>query len=308
MNSEDYKHFQIRLGEEALRKRLYVESVIIPKKFRNFTHNVLHLHEILEKLLKLLGMYEKGYQQYKDIQVTHNHLYLRNLPDSFIDKRILHLTDLHVDLVPGAMLDVLMKIIPNLDYDYCVLTGDYRNGEKKDNSEVIDEMTEIIKLIKSPILGILGNHDSIRMVEPLENAGLKLLLNESAQWSIGGERLDIIGIDDPEFFQSHDLEKACNGIAKDACALLLSHSPCIYREISTFPISGILSGHTHGGQICLPGGVPLITSSRAPRRFISGAWDAGGVSGYTSRGTGACKLPIRLNCPPEVAIHVLKQA
>jgi predicted MPP superfamily phosphohydrolase len=69
----------------------------------------------------------------------------------------------------------------------------------------------------------------------------------------------------------------------------------------------MLSGHTHGGQICLPGGRHLVSSSRGlPRQFVKGRWQSGGMCGYTSPGTGSSGVAARLNCPPEITVHVLR--
>ncbi len=69
----------------------------------------------------------------------------------------------------------------------------------------------------------------------------------------------------------------------------------------------MLSGHTHGGQICLPGGIPITLDSKLPRRYGAGAWSHEGMAGYTSVGTGSCIVPVRFNCPPEVALHRLRR-
>jgi predicted MPP superfamily phosphohydrolase len=70
----------------------------------------------------------------------------------------------------------------------------------------------------------------------------------------------------------------------------------------------MLSGHTHGGQICLPGAIPLTLDAKLPRRFGAGAWRYHGMTGYTSVGVGCSILPARLNCLPEIALHRLERA
>ena len=69
----------------------------------------------------------------------------------------------------------------------------------------------------------------------------------------------------------------------------------------------MLCGHTHGGQICLPGGVPVMTNADCPRKYCVGAWRYHGMHGYTSRGTGVSMVDVRLNCPPEVTLHRLRR-
>lgn len=297
-----------RMGYFSWDERVRMECDILPKKrFRNLTHNALKFHHFLTFGLKCLGLYHKGNEHFKDIQVVQNCFVISKLPESFNGFRILQLTDLHVDLEPGVMLDVLSKILPDLEYDLCVMTGDFRNGEKIDNQICYQEMEAICKLIKTPIYSVLGNHDSICMVKSLENIGMQFLLNESAPLRRGQDVIYLVGIDDPEFFKSDDLEKACSGLSDHTVNLLLSHGPVCAKRAADYPIDLMLSGHTHGGQICLPGGVPVLTSSQSDSMFVQGAWRYKRVQGYTSRGTGACKIPFRLNCPAEVTIHTLSK-
>jgi predicted MPP superfamily phosphohydrolase len=68
----------------------------------------------------------------------------------------------------------------------------------------------------------------------------------------------------------------------------------------------MLSGHTHGGQLCLPGGIPIKLEARLPRSMGRGAWRYAEMAGYTSVGAGTSLLPVRLNCPPEITLHTLR--
>ena len=70
----------------------------------------------------------------------------------------------------------------------------------------------------------------------------------------------------------------------------------------------MLCGHTHAGQICLPGGLPLMCNARCPRAFCRGNWTYHGMIGYTSAGSGSCVVDVRLNCPPEITLHQLRTA
>jgi len=70
----------------------------------------------------------------------------------------------------------------------------------------------------------------------------------------------------------------------------------------------MLAGHTHGGQICLPGGVPITLDSDLPRSLGRGAWRYGGMQGYTSVGAGCSVVAVRLNCTPEITLHTLERA
>ena len=85
----------------------------------------------------------------------------------------------------------------------------------------------------------------------------------------------------------------------------MSHTPEIYRQAAHSDFTVMLCGHTHGGQICLPGEIPITLDSTMPRRLGRGAWSYHRMIGYTSVGAGTSIVEVRLNCPPEVTLHTL---
>jgi predicted MPP superfamily phosphohydrolase len=155
----------------------------------------------------------------------------------------------------------------------------------------------------------LGNHDFIEQVPSLEAAGLRMLLNEAGSIERAGAKLWFAGIDDPHFYRTHDLAAASAGIPAGACIVLLSHSPEIADELPDGRFDLVLSGHTHGGQLCLPGGRWLhVPMKGQPKERVRGVWHAAGAQGYTSVGSGSCGVPARLNCPGEITIHHLRRS
>ena len=91
----------------------------------------------------------------------------------------------------------------------------------------------------------------------------------------------------------------------DAFSILLSHTPEIYRQAAHAGFDVLLAGHTHGGQICLPGGIPITLDSKLPRKMGAGAWMYHSMMGYTSVGAGSSVVAVRLNCLPEITLHHL---
>ena len=167
-------------------------------------------------------------------------------------------------------------------------------------------MLRLIPSLHPTRFAILGNHDFLEKVALLEEAGLPFLLNESTPIERGSSRLWICGIDDPHFFRTHDLAAAHAGIPEGETSILLSHSPETYREASEFGYDLHLSGHTHGGQICAPGGIPIYRNAPGCRRkHLAGSWREGKMIGYTSRGTGSAGVAARFHCPPEITLHIL---
>ena len=135
-----------------------------------------------------------------------------------------------------------------------------------------------------------------------------VLLNEMVRLQHGNseENIFLAGVDDAHYFGADNLEKAAAGIEPDAFAILLSHTPEIYRRAAHSGFDVMLSGHTHGGQICLPGGIAMKLNAVMPRRMGAGSWQYNDMKGYTSTGVGTSIVPVRFNCAPELTLHQLK--
>ena len=117
----------------------------------------------------------------------------------------------------------------------------------------------------------------------------------------------LAGIDDPHYFATDNLALAYEGIPDEAVSVLLSHSPEIYRDAAYVGFDVTLCGHTHAGQICLPGSIALTYNSAAPRFTGGGSWSFDLMQGYTYAGTGSSVVPARFNCPPEITLHRLSR-
>jgi uncharacterized protein len=227
------------------------------------------------------------------------------LPAAFDGYTILHLSDLHVDISEGAMR-CLVELLGGLRYDLCVLTGDYRGKTFGSFEPTLDGIARVKARIDGPVYAVLGNHDSIQMVPGLEAMGIRMLLNECETIARGDQQIYLAGIDDAHYFRVDNIEKAGAAIPEGAFSILLSHTPEIYRQAAHAAFNLLLSGHTHGGQICLPGSIPITLDAVLPRRLGAGAWRYHGMSGYTSVGVGTSIVPVRLNCPPEITLHHLR--
>jgi uncharacterized protein len=201
----------------------------------------------------------------------------------------------------------LVSLLGGLQYDICVLTGDYRGRTYGPFETSLKGIGELTARLKGPTYGVLGNHDSIRMAPALEAMGIRMLFNECETISRGDSRIYLAGVDDAHFYRADDIPKTMSRIPADAFSILLSHTPEVYDSAASAGFDLMLSGHTHGGQLCLPGGVPIKLESRLPRKLGAGAWHHLGMAGYTSVGVGTSLLPVRLNCPPEITLHTLRR-
>jgi len=137
--------------------------------------------------------------------------------------------------------------------------------------------------------------------------GIRTLLNEAEALVRGDQRIHLAGIDDAHYYRVDNIEKAVSQLPGDGFSILLSHTPEIYRQAAHADFDLLLSGHTHGGQICLPGAIPITLDAKLPRRMGSGLWKYHDMIGYTSVGVGSCIVPVRINCPPEIALHHLRR-
>ena len=274
MNETVLNKLEGRLGRLHARQRLGIETDHEAQIFGqgiNFFHieNWYSIHAVIRMTLKLLGLYRRGRKNAEQIQVRHNHVGSKTLPNQFHGFTLLHISDLHADISPGAMRR-LNELLPSLAYDMCVLTGDYRGATFGPFDAALEGLARAREHLKGPVYGVLGNHDSIRMVPGLEEMGIRMLLNECEAISRGDEAIYLAGIDDAHYYRVDNIEKAASEIPDNGFSILLSHTPEVYRQAAHAGFDLFLSGHTHGGQICLPGSIPITLSSVLPRHMGRG--------------------------------------
>lgn len=296
-------HHQTRL-------RLQSEKAsVLPGEVPVLTHqgDLRAISAAVENLLKYTGFQGRARRNCFDYRLERNDVYLQNLPASFDGYTILHLSDLHADgLVDEG--DGIVRIVETVPCDLAVVTGDFCFEEAGAQYETcLDALAPIIRSISAQdgIFGILGNHDLLEMVPVLERMGMQMLLNEMVQLKRATEEIALVGVDDPHFYKCHDLQKALSSVDPDQFVIFLSHSPEIAQEAALYDVDLFLCGHTHGGQICLPGGVAMFANSACSRRYVSGSWKCGAMQGYTSRGSGFSVVAARFFCPPEITLHTL---
>ncbi len=257
-------------------------------------------------LLKITGLYNKGVSQAKDLRVKKISLSFEELPHAFHGLKILHLSDLHIDAIEG-LEDILLDRIEKLSYDLCVITGDFRKDTTGSFRQILPAMTKLLRAIQPQYgtLAVLGNHDTFQMTDALEGLGIRFLVNETVAIEKEGNILHVTGIDDTYYFYTdmalHALESNTSEFS-----IALSHTGELSDVAAENGYKLYLCGHTHGGQICLPGGIPIISHQKGKRERIKGLWQQNGMKGYTSPGAGVSGIPLRFNCPPEVTLFTLR--
>lgn len=300
-----------RLGDEHVGRRLrmqveQVARVLGRDRRRAALERGSALGRAVRMGLELTALTKRGVANALDLRLREHRVPIRRLPAAFEGFTILHLSDVHLDGHP-ELVERIAELIRGVRFDVAVITGDFRFHDVGSYGHLATLYARLAPRLRGShgVFGVLGNHDCLEMVPLLEAAGVRMLVNESVALRRGVDTLWLVGLDDAHRYRSHDLDRALAGVPVDAARVLLAHSPEVVEEASERGIDLYLTGHTHGGQLCLPGGWPLFINARAPRRYARGAWTRRGMRGYTSTGTGSSGVFARFFSPPEVVLHHL---
>jgi predicted MPP superfamily phosphohydrolase len=270
--------------------------------------DVIYYNLIMTGAFRLLGLYEKGRENALQICKREITLTFPDLPQAFDGYTILFMSDLHLDGLDG-LTEKLQKLLATVSADLFLLGGDLRMETYGSYEEAMARFMRLLPCmqVRDGMYGVLGNHDCLEMVPQLMEAGISILINDAVTLERQGQRLRIVGIDDPHHFQCHDLEKAFEDIPREDFVIFLSHSPEVYREAQQAGASLYLCGHTHAGQIQIFPIGPIFTHSRTGRRYVQGTWQFDGMQGYTSAGVGTSGIPVRFFSEGEVVVITLRR-
>ena len=245
--------------------------------------------------------YGVAYERHR-LGVTHATLPVPGLAPALDGLRVGFLTDIHHSrMVPADDVAHAVQLALAEQPDLIVLGGDYVTfGDR----EFVDPVAELLAPLRAPhgVFAILGNHDDDRdMPAALMRQQFAVLKDARTRIEIRGEPLELAGV---RFWTRRmaDITRVIRG-ATDT-VLLLAHDPRRLTEAAELGVPAVLSGHTHGGQVILPG-VGAIARRRFP--ILSGLGARKNTSIFVRRGIGTVYAPIRINCPPEVAILTLKR-
>lgn len=313
MEQPDLERLIARCGETYVSRRLRAQvelaaSVLGPGLGSFHFENLEWLLKVMGLGLKLMGIWNRGRANILDHRIVCNEVWTPRLPEPYDGLRILHLSDLHLDVSEG-MGRRLGRLCADLEFDVALITGDFRFHIHSNYYPALREIEGLTEGLRCEFgcFGILGNHDYLEFVPTLEAHGVTMLLNEAASLERDGRRLWIVGLDDAHFYGAHDYARGFAQTLRDEAKILMIHSPETLADAHAYGADFVLSGHTHGGQVCFPGGFPLWMNANCPRAFCRGRWDYEGMPGYTSKGTGSSGLPVRYNCPPEIVVHTLRR-
>jgi predicted MPP superfamily phosphohydrolase len=203
--------------------------------------------------------------------------------------------------VPRRDVERAVATINATNPDLIVLGGDYVTWGDRG---YVGAVAEILGDLHAPngVFAVLGNHDDDRdMPAALARNSFTVLKDQRTRLVIRGEPLEIAGVR----FWTRKVADIARVLRKaDHPLLLLAHDPRRLNEAAMLDVPAVLAGHTHGGQVVFPG-VGAIARRDFP--VIAGLGQQGNTSMFVSRGIGTVYVPVRINCPPEVAVVTLRR-
>ena len=229
---------------------------------------------------------------------------VRGLPPALDGLRIGMITDVHHSaVVPADDVSRAVTLLTDASPDIVVLGGDYVSFFDRGYIGPVAELLTPLAHAKFGSFAVLGNHDDEReMPAALALRGFTVLKDVRTALTINNERVDIAGI---RFWTRTPGEIANVLKGTGGTTILLAHDPRRLAEAAALDVQLVLSGHTHGGQVIVPAVGPI-----ARRRFpvLAGYATRDNTSIFVSRGVGTVYVPVRINCPPDVAVLTLRAA
>ncbi|MBM3979863.1 MAG: metallophosphoesterase [Planctomycetes bacterium] len=250
------------------------------------------------------GLYEAGW-----VEIVRKELALARLPRAFDGTRVAFLTDIHHG--PFTSLDYIRSVVRttlSLRPDLILLGGDYSLKDGK----YIAPCFDVLAGLTAPmgVYGVLGNHDYwhglAETKDGFRRARIEELTNRGVWFERGGARFRVCGVDDM-WMGKVDMAAALGDATPADTCLVVSHNPDVAEKLRDVRVGLMVSGHTHGGQVVLPGGAPFVPSNYGSK-YLHGVCQAPATTVYVSRGLGCTSIPIRFGSRPELTLITLKSA
>ena len=258
-------------------------------------------------------------------EIEYFDLPLNGLSSALSQVSIVHLTDIHVGpFMPAEELAAYVEAVNRLDPDIIALTGDFVSASLDEIAPCVNTLAGL--KARYGIFACMGNHDVYaradkELTRQFGQKGVRVLRNDATSLQIGNTTLNILGIDDlrwgkPDLSRALEIDKRKPGEMQ----LLLSHRPEIFPEAARKGLDVVLSGHYHGGQIKLASDPDSFSIARLITPYAEGLFHLSrrrlNTSGpgtndamlFVGRGVGITGLPIRINCPPQIAHLTLRKA
>lgn len=250
-------------------------------------------------------------------QTVHLDIPLRHLPREFDGFQIAQISDIHIENGDmRARFPAICERVTSLKPDCIVVTGDFITYPNNWSQEYFARTLPLLKA-REGVFGVRGNHDAVsidgqpdahcNMRKAMKEGGVRELFNTVHTLERGGAKLHLCGVDDPWLGQP-DIAAVEARVEPGEAAVLLAHEPDLALDYARNEKFGLmLSGHSHGGQICLPGGIPLRVPPLS-ELFPRGLYQTQGMWHYTNRGLGTVGPTMRFFARPEITMIRLKMA
>jgi uncharacterized protein len=258
-----------------------------------------------------------GLIETNEIEVKKHDIHVQRLAQVFDGFKIALLSDFHFGPYTGAReIGAAVRAANQIQPDVVMLLGDFvsepLSGDSKAGAKKAEPCAQVLGGLRSHLgsFAVLGNHDYATdpnvVADALRGHGISVLQNANRALEQAGARLWVVGVSDATFANA-DLGKALTKIPAEENKILLAHEPDYADYASHYGIDVQFSGHSHGGQICIPGIHPLWLPPLA-RKYYRGYYRVGPMQLYTNEGIGTIGLPFRFCSPPEVTLITLRAA
>jgi predicted MPP superfamily phosphohydrolase len=250
------------------------------------------------------------------LELNCHHVPVQDLPAAFAGLKIVQLSDFHCGRkVTSSYLNEAVDLAMAQRGDLVVLTGDFvHKGHRH-----VERVADVLSRLSAPlgVFAVLGNHDfSVRnafglrrhrhlhrtIADALAAKRIRVLRNETVPLTRDGARLNLTGVDDL-WSRVCDLDQAFSGLCRSVPRVVLAHNPRTVEQLDGQRCDLMLSGHTHGGQVSLPGLGPVTLGAKV-RRFAAGMYVYRNTYLYVNKGVGF-GFPLRYGVRPEVAVLTL---
>jgi predicted MPP superfamily phosphohydrolase len=248
-----------------------------------------------------VGVYGMAYERHH-LEIASADLPVSGLAPELDGFRIGLITDVHHSAtVPAADVSYAVQRLLSTTPDLIVLGGDYVTWSDRD---YLEPVADLLAPLAAPhgVFAILGNHDDDRdTAAALARRRMAVLRDQRTRVTVNGAGLELAGL---RFWTRKPAEIArVLRNARDP-VVMLAHDPRRLTEAAALNVQVVLSGHTHGGQVVVPG-VGAIARRRFP--VVAGQGTRGNTSIFVSKGIGTVYVPVRFNCPPDVAVVTLRR-
>jgi predicted MPP superfamily phosphohydrolase len=242
------------------------------------------------------------------LQHTMTRVAVPNLPPAFAGARVVYLADLHHGrFTPRSYLIEVIERANALKPDLVLLGGDYVAGR---DARYLAPCLEMLGSLRARWgrFAVLGNHDhwtdAAIARDGLARAGIEAIDNRGVWVERGGDRLRVCGVGDL-WADAQDLDAALGDATPRDASLLLSHNPDFVESIRDPRVGLAFSGHTHGGQVHLPGFEPRWAPTRYGMKYLRGLCHGPTTRVFVTSGVGTTGPPVRLGCRPEIVAMTL---